>query len=94
MTDEEAVEAYQRASEEMFECDFTAAKPALQFLLTRIGSWTSARWDQHLRNEFGDEKAERAIGMIERLYEISKYGQTRLSEVRGHSPQHDQKDSR
>lgn len=34
---------------------------ALEFLLTRIGSWTSARWDQHLRHEFGDGRAEPMI---------------------------------
>ena len=34
-----------------------AMAEALQFLLPRIGSWTNARWDQHLRYEFGDERA-------------------------------------
>ncbi len=34
---------------------------ALNFLLTRIGSWTHARWDQHLRERFGDEHTETVI---------------------------------
>lgn len=37
------------------------AAEALRFLLTRIGSWTNARWDQHLRHEFGDDRAGRMI---------------------------------
>jgi hypothetical protein len=37
---------------------------ALGFLLTRIGSWTSARWDQHLRHEVGDAIADKAIEAI------------------------------
>lgn len=38
----------------------------LDFLLTRIGSWTNARWDQHLRYEYGDEKAGPVIDAIRR----------------------------
>ena len=30
----------------------------LGFLLGRIASWTSARWDQHVRYEIGDGRAE------------------------------------
>lgn len=33
------------------------ALPLLGFLLLRIGGWTQARWDQHLRYEFGDDVA-------------------------------------
>lgn len=33
----------------------------LEFLLTRIGSWSNARWDQHLRERLGDEHAESII---------------------------------
>lgn len=33
----------------------TESKEALRFLLNRIGSWTEARWDQHLRDQYGDE---------------------------------------
>jgi hypothetical protein len=33
----------------------------LQWLLDRIGSWTNARWDQHLRHEFGDEATDALI---------------------------------
>lgn len=38
-----------------------AAKQGLVFLLTRIGSWTSARWDQHLRERYGDKHADEII---------------------------------
>lgn len=41
---------------------------AVAFLLTRIGSWTHARWDQHLRNEVGDEAANEAIEWIEETF--------------------------
>ena len=51
----------------------TAVKPALQFLLTRIGSWTHARWDQHLRDEFGDEKAAQAIQWIEAMFDVKAF---------------------
>ena len=37
---------------------------ALDFLLTRIGSWTHARWDQHLRSEIGDVSADAVIEWI------------------------------
>jgi len=40
------------------------AAEALRFLLTRIGSWTNARWDQHLRHEFGDDRAGRMIAAL------------------------------
>jgi hypothetical protein len=36
----------------------------LDFLLTRIGSWTNARWDQHLRDEYGDEKTDLFIAWL------------------------------
>jgi hypothetical protein len=36
----------------------------LCFLLTRIGSWTSARWDQHARYEKGDEAADMLIAWL------------------------------
>jgi hypothetical protein len=36
-------------------------RTALSELLTRIGSWTSARWDQHLRYEVGDVDADAII---------------------------------
>ncbi len=43
-----------------------AREPSKQiaWLLTRIGSWTNARWDQHLRNEFGDVAANAAIEFL------------------------------
>lgn len=40
---------------------------ALAFLLTRIGSWTNARWDQHLRYEFGDTLANQMIAALKKL---------------------------
>jgi hypothetical protein len=45
------------------------ATPAqmLKFLLVRIGSWTSARWDQHLRFEFGDDATNRFIEWLKPL---------------------------
>lgn len=45
------------------EADATppAVAQGLVFLLTRIGSWTNARWDQHLRERLGDEHAETVI---------------------------------
>lgn len=33
----------------------------LQWVLDRIASWTTARWDQHLRYEYGDEKVNRLL---------------------------------
>lgn len=45
---------------------------AVTWLLTRIGSWTVARWDQHLRDEFGDEVAGPAIEAIQ--YNLDTYG--------------------
>jgi hypothetical protein len=39
-------------------CPSCAARTALAWLLVRIGSWTDARWDQHVRHEFGDEVAD------------------------------------
>lgn len=40
------------------------ATEALRFLLDRIGSWTNARWDQHLRHEFGDDRATKMIAAL------------------------------
>lgn len=53
-----------RAGQQPAAVDGEAAE-ALRFLLTRIGSWTNARWDQHLRYEFGDERAERMIAALD-----------------------------
>lgn len=36
-------------------------RDAIIHLFLRIGSWTNARWEQHLRNEYGDEKTDRII---------------------------------
>lgn len=45
----------------------TQARLDLAWLLTRIGSWTNARADQHLRYEFGDERADAVIEWCARL---------------------------
>jgi hypothetical protein len=39
----------------------SAVSRGLTFLLTRTGSWTSARWDQHLRDHLGDAPTEEVI---------------------------------
>lgn len=36
----------------------------LAFLLTRIGSWTNARFDQHLRDELGDEATDEVMAWL------------------------------
>ncbi len=76
-------EAHYAALEEQEHNEFQAAKPALQFLLTRIGSWTDARWDQHLRHEFGDEKADKAIRWIEAMFDVKSYAESRVSDNKG-----------
>lgn len=52
----------------MRDCPRCAARTALAFLLIRIGSWTSARWDQHVRHEYGDEVADLLINMLEKAH--------------------------
>lgn len=37
----------------------------LAYLLESIAGWTTSRWDQHLRNEVGDEDADRLIQWLE-----------------------------
>lgn len=51
-----------RAAEGKLEADMASddavehvERIGLNFLLTRIGSWTNARWDQHLRDRLGDD---------------------------------------
>lgn len=46
------------------ECTSCATKTALAFLLTRIGSWSNARWDQHVRYEYGDDVANAMVRML------------------------------
>ena len=41
-----------------------SAHDDLRWILDRIGSWTNARWDQHLRSEFGDERANAVMEMV------------------------------
>jgi len=38
---------------------------AILFLLIRIGGWTNARFDQHLRHEFGDTVADETMKWLE-----------------------------
>jgi hypothetical protein len=45
-------------------CGICGPRTALAFLLVRIGSWTAARWDQHVRDEFGDEIADGLVGLM------------------------------
>jgi len=51
----------------------TSAHEAMHWLFTRIGSWTHARWDQHLRNEVGDVSADRIIEALG--YELRPAGE-------------------
>ena len=52
----EEVKAVLELEAKVFNETVGSVKPALQFLMTRIGSWTNARWDQHLRDQFGMRK--------------------------------------
>ena len=36
-------------------------REAIIHLFLGIGSWTHSRWDQHLRNEYGDEITDKVI---------------------------------
>jgi hypothetical protein len=45
-------------------CPECAARTAIAFLLTRIGSWTNARWYQHVRFEYGDDVADVLIDKL------------------------------
>lgn len=42
-------------------------RKAFTRLLERIGSWTDARWDQHLRQDVGDEHADVVIAAVQRF---------------------------
>lgn len=53
---------------------------AVAFLLTRIGSWTNTRWDQHLRYEIGDAAADAAIEWIERTFQVKDFAARPASE--------------
>lgn len=37
----------------------------LTWLLNRIASWTNARFDQHARSEFGDERTDALLSWLE-----------------------------
>jgi hypothetical protein len=52
-----------------------AAKQGLVFLLTRIASWTNARWDQHLRERYGDKATDEIIEWLHK-HEIYAPGPT------------------
>ena len=45
--------------------DARTAEECLRWLLNRVGSWTNATWQQHLRNEFGDEAANDVIRWLD-----------------------------
>lgn len=44
--------------------DQDSPQKILEWLLTRVGSWTSARFDQHARHEFGDEATNRFLAWL------------------------------
>lgn len=54
----------------------------LALLLLRIGSWTNARYDQHLRFEFGDENAEKFLRWLKSAIgvDVAAEGSKRASE--------------
>lgn len=56
--------AEKRARDEASRRASANVKRGLEFLLIRIGSWTSARYDQHLRHEMGDEAADEVIAWL------------------------------
>jgi hypothetical protein len=66
-----------RCGEEMAEWDAPSptVRLAVAFLLTRIGSWTNARWDQHLRHEIGDAAADAAIRWIAETFRVKEFGE-------------------
>ncbi len=58
---------------------------AVTWLLTRIGSWTNARWDQHLRFEFGDEIAGPVIEQLRVTIDANSHiGRRRPTEAARH----------
>ena len=62
-------------------CARCAARTALAFLLVRIGSWTSVRWDRHVRDEYGDEVAdELAVVLREARIPVDELARFRVSD--------------
>lgn len=57
---------------------------ALDWLLTQIGSWTNARWDQHLRHRFGDVRADEIIEAFG--YKKSLAGEAPVARAKGVAP--------
>ena len=47
-------------------------RSALRSFLAQIGSWTSARFDQHLRYNVGDDDADAIIKVLSRMGVIDK----------------------
>jgi hypothetical protein len=45
-------------------CRSRLPRHMLHWLLVSIGSWTEARFDQHLRHEFGDEAADACLSWL------------------------------
>jgi hypothetical protein len=70
-----------RPGEEQRPCPRCGARTAVAFLLLRIGSWTNARFDQHVRHEFGDEIADALHEWLEEVrVPIEALSERRLSE--------------
>lgn len=53
-----------KASEHHESQTETLVSDAVVFLCAKISSSTHARWDQHLRNEYGDEKTDKIIAWL------------------------------
>lgn len=65
-----------------YPCSECSAATALAWLLIRIGSWTSARWDQHVSDEFGDEVTD-ALRRALRKVPIAEVGALRSNKDGG-----------
>ena len=74
------------AKKHLLPRDVVETKHAIRFLLTRIGSWTHARWDQHLRHEVGDDRAKIAIDYIEEVFSVKEYAEQPASANEGFAP--------
>jgi len=60
---------YQRARlrAEAKLAEVVGAWPHIQKILNRVGSWTTSRWDQHLRYDIGDEAANKVLDVVAAL---------------------------
>lgn len=67
-------------------CPRCSARTALAMLLVRIGSHGEARWDQHVRDVYGDEVADELAALLkDARIPVAEYANARVSErgVRG-----------